>query len=183
MLVARTLRWQFFTTPDETLEALQSCTAVSNMLILEQLHRPGVVARPVTELNVFRKRTPEMHRLLLTGQSAPPGQERGTLDASNILGLVEVAMPFVADGSLFLGSIATKIEDADSSDVAAARALIRHVKAFTSARMVVRLLATGSSQTATGLGFSIAAKELVEGHSLRWKQLGVDGIDFHPISV
>src|SRR4051794_3046848 len=119
--MASTLRWQFFATPSETLEVLGDFLESSKLLVFEQLQLPGVLVRPIPDVSVFAERPPEVHRLFLTAQPPSPGPEPGILDAGSLQGLIEVAVPFVADGSLFLGSISSKIQEARSVEAASAR--------------------------------------------------------------
>lgn len=178
--MTHTVGWQFFATPSETFDVLADISERFNLLIFEQLRRPGIVVRRI-ETCSLPEPTSAPSRLFLTSQTLLPATEPGTLDAGRTLGLIDITLPFIMNGSLYLGSVGNKFQEADANEVKATRTLIKILKARAHGRLEVRSITTGASQAAAGVGFSIAAKELVESAGLKWKQFGVANIEFIPM--
>lgn len=180
MLMARSVRYQFFLTPDESVNVVSTAVDSLELNIYLQLRKPGVVLENIKDAAEAVLRPERPPRLLLSRRPLKAGSELGTDAGAGWESLVLVSLPFIEENRFYLGEVGAKYEDEHEPNAVAARALVRMLRRRAPVKLLARNIPYDVSVPASGLGASKAALELTRVKALELRQFGVENGDFIP---
>lgn len=181
--MTRSVGYQFFLTPGETVEVVEDVVGSSGIHVFLQLEQPGIALERLASVRDILSRTEAPPRLLLTHRELSPAPTPGTFVGSGVAGLVLVALPFVQGNRFYLGDAGAKFVDGDDPDAVFAKTLVRRLERRALHKLLARHIPSGATQLASRLGSSDAALRLAEDNDLELRQFGMENGDFLPVDA